>query len=217
MNRAILVVLTLLLVLIGTWQQWPRNESARHVPLPVELVDPATLEQERHRVEVRSPQPPAQHAWQERDSDEVRAYRDRLAFEQALRSHFHDAEAVPVPQRGAEALRLHAQVEDYERDGGLSAGEAALLKIALLQSAEAEPGQGLDQVEALLLDYLERYERRMQELVTNPPPGFVEYKDREREIVDEILAGAPVPDGLSREEYLRRRLQQERERLLTQQ
>jgi hypothetical protein len=43
---------------------------------------------------------------------------------------------------------------------------------------------------------------------------FQLYKVREREIVAEVMALQSIPDGLSREEYLRRRLQAEREQLL---
>ena len=39
------------------------------------------------------------------------------------------------------------------------------------------------------------------------------YKAREREIVDEVMAMTTIPDGLTRDEYLRRRLQSAREQL----
>lgn len=149
------------------------------------------------------------------DSEQARVYRERKEFERDLRLYFEHADAWSHEHRDAEAERLRTQVEHYEADGGFSAGEAAMLKLALLRSLEPEPGDYQQEIEALLAGYLLHYEQRMHELETNPPAAFVEYKERERAIVEEVMAGGPVPDGLTREEYLRRRLQQERERLFT--
>ncbi len=45
-------------------------------------------------------------------------------------------------------------------------------------------------------------------------PMFQLYKVRESQIVAETLSLQVIPNGLSRDEYLRRRLQAEREQLL---
>lgn len=45
-------------------------------------------------------------------------------------------------------------------------------------------------------------------------PMFQLYKVRESQIVAETLSLQTIPNGLSRDEYLRRRLQAEREQLL---
>lgn len=51
--------------------------------------------------------------------------------------------------------------------------------------------------------------RRTKSLRHDPPLN--DYKQREQRVVSEVMAMTAVPGGLSRDEYLRQRLQRERE------
>ena len=44
-----------------------------------------------------------------------------------------------------------------------------------------------------------------------PDARFSQYKSEEKRIVDEVLTLQTIPDGLSRDQYLRQRLQEARE------
>ena len=55
---------------------------------------------------------------------------------------------------------------------------------------------------------------RSQQAAAQSDPMFQLYKVRESQVVAEVMSLQTIPDGLSREEYLRRRLQAEREQLL---
>lgn len=144
---------------------------------------------------------------------ELQAWRSRQAFEADLHAFFRGP-----PQTGAarqaEALRLRDELERREAARELSAGEAAMLRLGLLDAIEPDPARRQAEAEAMLEDYLVAYELRMQALAAAPDPAFAEYKARERAIVAEVMAATAIPDGLSRDAYLRQRLQQERERLL---
>ena len=47
-----------------------------------------------------------------------------------------------------------------------------------------------------------------------PDARFSRYKSEEKRIVDEVMALDSIPDGLSRDQYLRQRLQEAREQAL---
>lgn len=96
----------------------------------------------------------------------------------------------------------------------MSAGESFLLRVGLIRATEPDEQQQAAQIRALK----ERYEidgrQRSAQSTAQADPMFQLYKVRESEIVAEVMSLQTIPDGLSREEYLRRRLQAEREQLL---
>lgn len=94
----------------------------------------------------------------------------------------------------------------------MSAGEVFLLRAGLIRATEPDERQQAAQIRALK----ERYERdsRQRSAQAQSDPMFDLYKVREREIVAEVMSLQTIPGGLSRDEYLRRRLQAEREQLL---
>jgi hypothetical protein len=53
---------------------------------------------------------------------------------------------------------------------------------------------------------------REARLAQRRDPNFERYKAEERRIVEDVLALQDIPDGLSRDQYLRQRLQEARER-----
>lgn len=96
----------------------------------------------------------------------------------------------------------------------MSAGESFLLRAGLIRAAEPDEQQQAAQLRALK----ERYEidtrQRTAQGSAQSDPMFQLYKVRESEIVAEVMSLQTIPDGLSRDEYLRQRLQQAREQLL---
>lgn len=146
-------------------------------------------------------------------SPQARVYRDRQAFEAGSKRFLRDAAKLGPVERAQQARELSASIDKYEREGGLSAGEALLLRSALVKATVAdETRQGM-QIADLMQGYRERADQGMADYLARHQrdPRFQDYKAQERSIVAEVMAMRSIPGGLSRNEYLRQRLQQARE------
>ena len=146
-------------------------------------------------------------------SPQARSYRERQDFEADSKRFLRDAARLGPVEREKQARALSASIDKYEREGGLSAGEAVLLRSALIKATVADETQQAARIAELTQDYRERADRRTAEYLAQHQrdPRFQDYKARERSIVAEVMAMHSFPGGLSRDEYLRQRLQQARE------
>ncbi|MEE1894460.1 hypothetical protein V0R51_16225 [Pseudomonas otitidis] len=141
----------------------------------------------------------------------VDAYSKRLAFDSEYRGFFDKASELPEAEREAEAERLRKGLEEREARGELAASESLMLQIALIQATESDPEEQKNRANALLRRYQEASEAREKARAQQPSPQFKRYKQDEKRIVEEVMALEAIPDGLSRNEYLRQRLQEARE------
>ncbi|MEH6417796.1 hypothetical protein [Pseudomonas sp. CGJS7] len=145
---------------------------------------------------------------------QARSYQQRQQFQQDARVFFRDAAKLGPVDRERRAQALQGQIDAYEQARELSAGESLMLRIGLIQATESDPARQKALVQQLAQRYrgdADRLEQRWAEQQRNDP-RFQSYKQRERIVVDEVMAMAQIPGGLSRNEYLRQRLQAERER-----
>ena len=147
-------------------------------------------------------------------SPQVRHWQEQQRFSREARDFLRTAAALPAVERAQRADALEAQVTERERTRELSAGEAMLLRVALVQ---AMPGSDADQARRLATlaeAYRKDAERREAAWVARQraDPRMQRYKARERIVVAEVMAMETIPAGLTRDQYLRQRLQQERER-----
>lgn len=146
-------------------------------------------------------------------SPQARLYRERQDFEAGSRRFLRDAAKLGPVERAKQARALSASVDKYEREGGLSAGEALLLRIALLKATVPDEAEQALRTAELMQSYRARADRGFAEYLAQHQrdPRFQDYKARERAIVAEVMALQAIPGGLSRDEYLRQRLQLARE------
>ncbi|HEY0686234.1 MAG TPA: hypothetical protein VGD45_28090 [Steroidobacter sp.] len=139
---------------------------------------------------------------------------ERARFNERAREFFAQAPALSPEEARRRGADLSQELSRIEQAGGLSAGETFLLRAGLIRATVADERQQLAQIRALK----ERYEldtrQRNALAAAQSDPMFQLYKVRESQIVAETLSLQTIPDGLSRDEYLRRRLQAEREQLL---
>lgn len=193
-----------------TWYVWrpedaPRDEVLR--PEPVELEKPAPSTPSA-RQDAAPPVPASP-----RSDDPVQMQEDRLAFHARVRAFFAQAPAMDEGRRRKAAADLDAQIVVYEDRGELSAGEALLLRSALVRESVNDPRAQLEQIGALERQYQVESDQRRAAWAAQRDPMFELYKLREAAIVTNVMAMTEIPGGLSRNEYLRRRLQEERELL----
>lgn len=139
---------------------------------------------------------------------------DRARFNEEAREFFAQAPALPPEEARRRAEALVQELSRIEGAGGMSAGEIFLVRAGLIRATEPDEQQQAVQIRALK----ERYEidsrQRVAQNAAQTDPMFELYKVRESEIVAEVMSLQTIPDGLTREEYLRRRLQEAREQLL---
>lgn len=149
------------------------------------------------------------------NSAPARAYREREQFENNIKLFLRDAKQLQALERELQAQQLLQQIEHYEKLKQMSAGEAYLLKIAMIKATIFDE----QAQQSALIDLAARYkadtERREAAWLTQQQqnPQFQAYKARENAIVAEVMAMTQIPGQLTRDEYLRQRLQQERERV----
>jgi hypothetical protein len=146
-------------------------------------------------------------------SPQVREYRERQAFEDRMRHFLQRASALRAVERDEQARALEAQIDAYEATRGLSAGEALLLRSGLIDATVADEAQRAERIAALMERYrLQAEQREARHLARQRnDPRHVDYKARERAIVAEVAGMREFPDGLTRDQYLRQRLQAARE------
>ncbi|RDZ27982.1 hypothetical protein [Lysobacter silvisoli] len=144
---------------------------------------------------------------------QAQALRDRQAFQSEAKRYFRDAAALDAAERARRGRDIEQGIDDYERAGELSAGETVLLRTALIQATVPDQAEQMRQVEALAQRYRAHADARNAQWIAQQrnDPRFRSYKEREARIVAEVMAMRDIPGGLSRDEYLRQRLQMERE------
>jgi hypothetical protein len=126
------------------------------------------------------------------------------SFGAEVRDFFDSAGALGDEERERRAAALRERITERERDGLLLPPEALMLRLALLRATIDDPAV-LDHESRSLVEAAREAEAATRGSAP-PDPRFAAYKQREAEIVREVMALDEVPGGLPRDEYLRRRL-----------
>ncbi|MBW8810376.1 MAG: hypothetical protein JF591_16505 [Lysobacter sp.] len=145
----------------------------------------------------------------------ARDYQQRKQFQADAHDFFRKAASLGPAERERRAQTLRQDIERYENASELSAGESMLLRVGLIQATVADEAQQAAMVQQLAARYRADAQRREQQWIEQQQhdPQFQAYKQRERVVVAEVLAMQQIPGGVTRDEYLRQRLQAERERV----
>ncbi|HET9446555.1 MAG TPA: hypothetical protein VFO35_09870 [Steroidobacteraceae bacterium] len=143
----------------------------------------------------------------------VQEFQQREQFQQEVREFFARAPALSPEERAARAKEIARAITHYEAKGEIAAAEALTLRSGLIRETVQDPVEQIVAMRGLQQHYQQQGERKQAEWEARPNPELELYKAREREIVNEVMAMTTIPDGLTRDEYLRRRLQSAREQL----
>jgi hypothetical protein len=180
-------------------------------------VDAIEREPTQSQAPARTPEPavPAIERPQSRPTVDprVQKFQQRERFQQEVREFFARAPALPPEERAARARDIARAITYYEAEGEIAAAEALTLRSGLVRETVADPVEQLVAMRGLQEHYQQQGERKQAQWEARADPELELYKAREREIVDEVMAMTTIPDGLTRDEYLRRRLQSAREQL----
>jgi len=211
-RRTTIIVLALAAVALG-WVAYLSQRPAEQTPTDAREVIGGTGE--RQAPPAASPAPGAADtpppAGQEARPVDVQ---ERARFSERARAFFAQAPGLPPEEARQQADEIARELSRIEQAGGLSTGETFLIRAGLIQATVADEQQQKEQISALRERYEAEAQRRSAQAPEQADPMFELYKVRESQIVAEVMAMETIPDGLSRDEYLRRRLQAEREQLL---
>jgi hypothetical protein len=145
---------------------------------------------------------------------QAQSHRERQRFEADAKEFFARAPSLRAVERSERADALSRQIDRYEAEDGLSAGEAVLLRTALIKATVDDSAEQAAAVAEMADRYRAHADQRMAAFAAQQAsdPRFQTYKTREAQVVSEVMAMASIPAGLTRDQYLRQRLQEERER-----
>lgn len=198
--KKLLTLLVPLLVFVAAVLWWKRDDAgmpADAMRTPSDTVDTSS---------------PALASLQ--TTPQAQAHRERKRFETDAKDFFARAPSLRAVERSERADALTRQIDRYEAAGGLSAGEAVLLRTALIKATVDDPAEQAAAVAELADRYRAHADQRMAAFAAQQAndPRFQSYKTREAQVVSEVMAMTSIPAGLTRDQYLRQRLQEERER-----
>jgi len=144
-----------------------------------------------------------------------RRFQQRRQFQDEAKRFFRDAATLGPAERERRAQALQAQIDRYEQADELSAGETMLLRVGLIRATVPDEARQALLVQQLAQRYRSQAAQHEQAFVEQQArdPKFQAYKRSEARIVAETMAMQQIPGGLTRDEYLRQRLQAERERI----
>jgi len=144
---------------------------------------------------------------------EARADQSRLAFERQARAFLRDAPRLDDATRMARARALSDDIGRREQNRELSGDEAMMMRVGLIQVAVKDPRERAHQVQDVINRHHEQNALRQRALLAQQrhDEKLKAYKTQEAIIVAEVLAMQSYPGGLSRDAYLRQRLQAARE------
>ena len=148
------------------------------------------------------------------NTPQAREWLGQQRFEREARAFGRDAAKLPPAERERRARALETQIDARERSGELSAGEAVLLRAGLIEATSGSDTEETTRLAALAASYRADAARREAAFAAQQKadPRMQRYKAREKAVVAEVMAMKAIPDGLTRDQYLRQRLQLERER-----
>ncbi len=140
---------------------------------------------------------------------EARANQGRLAFERQARAFVRDAAGLDDATRMARARALSRDIDRREQNRELSGDEAMMMRVGLIQVAVKDPRERVVQIREVIDRHSQQAAARQRALLAQQQRDakLKDYKAQEARIVSEVLAMQSYPNGMSRDDYLRQRLQ----------
>jgi hypothetical protein len=137
-----------------------------------------------------------------------REYETFTALQSRLQAFFAAAPGLTPAERRERAVALAREVAEQESTGKIVAAESLQLRLALLKHSAANEPEYRAEAERLTRETSARAAERERAGLARiqADPRFVDYKQREAAIVREVMSMSDFPGGLSRDEYLRQRL-----------
>ena len=212
LHRRLLIAPLVVALAIPTALWW------RHGDTPAPMAQPADLRQGKPENAALASTTPMS------DTDEIALvppdalvrHETRQAFIEDLRHFLEQPERVPAAQRREFALSRMDAVRDYAERGEFSAAEAMMVQLELLRHVVPE-AEYEEAAQAMIDSAAEQSTAREEAWRFEQERRLQPSRERERAVLDEVESMESVPDGMTRGQDLRQRLQEEREQLAREQ
>ena len=108
---------------------------------------------------------------------------------------------------------LTQDIDRREQNRELSGDEAMMMRVGLIQVAVKDPRERVVQIREVIDRHTQQTAARQRALLAQQQRDakLKDYKAQEARIVSEVLAMQSYPNGMSRDDYLRQRLQDARD------
>lgn len=140
----------------------------------------------------------------ERSEDEaIQSMLNHQQFQQEMQSILSQGENVD-PET---VQKLQSDLDELVAEDMVTPFEELMIRLALIKnSVDESTFETLS--EQMMADYEARVD--MEKSTVQPDSRHLTYKEQERKVVQEVLSMSHYPDGLSRDDYLRKRLDEVR-------
>lgn len=139
----------------------------------------------------------------------IRDYYDQLNASDQIKQQFAELEHLAVDAQESLAEELLSDIDSKENGQHISHSEAIFLKLALMKKILPQD-RYVSYAEQLIEDHNALVKANEEAYKNRSDPQFTHYKQQEAQIAREVLQMQEFPDGLTREQYLRKRLDEVR-------
>jgi hypothetical protein len=133
-------------------------------------------------------------------------YLNNLSAGQQIKQQLEKLPELTEAKQQQEVEKLLLQVDDYFDKHFISQNELIFLKLAIMKYS-LSPSDYQTYATNLIAHYQQNSQKKWQEYLTHRNPQFINYKQKEKELVERIMQMESFPDGLTREQYLRREIE----------
>ncbi len=140
---------------------------------------------------------------------EYDAYQQLFGLRESVQQFFDEADSLDEETKKQKQQALEEELNQLAEQKRLSQSEKLMLQLAFIK-LNPDTESAKKQAEVLISEYQKIAEARHQAFVNNPSENFKNYKLKEKTIVAEIMQMETFPDGLTRDQYLAKRLAEAR-------
>lgn len=142
----------------------------------------------------------------EQEQAELDAYLRQLAAGNRIKQQLEELQNLSGDDQEQLAQSMLRQVDNFFEQKQINQSELLFLKLAVMKYVMS-PDSYKEYANREIKDYEQLSQQKWQEYLNNRSPEFIDYKQKERELVERIMQMNSFPDGLTREQYLRQEIE----------
>lgn len=142
----------------------------------------------------------------EQEQAELDAYLKQLAAGNRIKQQLEELQSLSGNDQEQLAQSMLQQVDNFFEQKQISQSELLFLKLAVMKYVMS-PDSYKEYASSEIKNYEQLSQQKWQEYLNNRSPEFIDYKQKERELVERIMQMNSFPDGLTREQFLRQEIE----------
>jgi hypothetical protein len=200
---ALMVLVGLLQLGVFSGRQAP-EDSGYIAP----VLDPQLYTQKKHppQTALQSTETTLEQELSPQQQAYVNHYFNSLKAGQTIKHQLSQLQELTRDEQQQAAEQILQQAESYFTNKQISQSEWLFLKLTTMRHL-LSPEDFKEYAQHEISHYEQQSQQKWQEYLNNRSPEFIDYKQKERELVQRILQMSSFPDGLTREQYLRQEIE----------